>query len=359
MFLLLATAVFSLAPQTPQLVTDVQTRIRGTPLVVSLALTDWKDDEKLGAPLRKSLGDKVLFAGTLAPAGSLLTVIAERNDPPAGSKTWRDRLAPPGEKFDIGYAHGVDCSATLAPGVVQSDYHAYITTRTHVFDVHVSRVSDTEKPPFPRAEFERIVKSLHVLALRRGWSEDYPAELAPAMTVAAMLGVDSEQWQKGYRERHPGEWATEFATAEYLRFAKAAPDAQIAAYERALASITKVEKPDAKERFATAILYDGLSLAQYDAAKYAESIAPLEKGLALLEELGRKERSSLAYNLACANALTNHGPQALAALARAIEADPRLRENAAKDADFASVAGTAEFKKLITAPDDKAPARPR
>jgi tetratricopeptide (TPR) repeat protein len=231
--------------------------------------------------------------------------------------------------------------------MTMADYHAYFTTRTHVFDLHVSRMSEKDMEPLPRAEFERIVKSIRVLALRRGWTEDYPPQIAVPMTLASVMGVTNEPWAKKYMTEHADEWPAHFANAEYLRFAQAPTDAQITAYEKALALIAKAEKPDEKVRFTTAILYDGLSLALYDANKYADTIAPIEKSLAILEELKRKERAGLAYNLACSQALTKHAPEALAALKKAIDADPRYKESAAKDADFDFIKNDPAFQALI------------
>lgn len=354
---MLTALLFALTQQPADPVSDVQARIPKTPLVVSLQLREWKEDGEQLEILRKSFGDKVLFAGTFAPEGSILTVIAEPNPEQVSPQVWRERLAPSGKPFDVEFTPCVDASSELVPGMVQSDYHAYFATRTHVLDVHVSRLSDTAEGSLPRAEFERIVRSLRVLALRRGWAEDYPVEIAVPRTLAAVLGVTNDAWTKSYLVKHAEEWPANFANAEYLRFGKAALEAQIAAYEKALALITKVEKPDAKVRFATAMLYDGLSLAQYDAKRFADAIAPLQKGLAILEELKRTERGSLAYNLACTHALLQRKPQAIEALKKAIDTDPRFRESAAKDKDFDALKNDAAFKALIAKPAEGAPPR--
>jgi tetratricopeptide (TPR) repeat protein len=236
----------------------------------------------------------------------------------------------------------------------QSDYHAYFATRTHVLDVHVSRMTDGQES-FPREEFERIVRSVRVLLLRRGWKEDYPNEVAVPMTLASILGVDQKQWTESYFVKHAEEWPTNFANAEFLHYLKAPLERQLAAYDKALALIAKLEKPDAKVRFAAAMLHEGRGLALYDAKRYDDSIAPQAEGYKILSEIGRKERGALAYNLACSHALAKHREPALEFLKKAVEVDPRFRESAAKDADFATLAGDAEFKKLIAPP---APAPP-
>ncbi|MBM4109714.1 MAG: hypothetical protein FJ255_13055 [Phycisphaerae bacterium] len=352
---MLTALLLALAQQPADLVTEVQARIPKTPLVVSLDLREWKEDSEMLESYRKDLPDQVLFAGGFAPEGSILTVIVESNAEQVSPQIWRERLAPPGKHFDVGSTPCVDASSELLPGMANSDYHAYFATRTHLLHMHVSRLSDTDREPIPRAEFERIVRSLRVLALRRGWAEDYPSEIAVPMTVAAVLGVANDSWTKEYLVEHAEEWPANFANAEYLRFGNADLKTQIAAYEKALALIAKVEEPDAKTRFATAMLYDGLSLAQYDSKRFADSIRPLQKGLLILEELKRPERGSLAYNLACSHALSKQKPQAIKALKTAIDADPRLREHAAKDADFDSIRNDPAFKALIAKPGESAP----
>ncbi|HTF88186.1 MAG TPA: tetratricopeptide repeat protein [Planctomycetota bacterium] len=350
MFAALLLALVPQSPQSPQMVTDIQARIPKTFFVVSLALTDWK--EQAGDPM--GLGDKLVFAGTLAPAGSILTVIAELNEPQVSPKTWRERLAPPGKLFDVEFTPCVDSTSELAPGMVQSDYHAYFATRTHALDLHISRLGDKQEG-FPREEFERIVKSLRILLLRRGWAEDYPESIQVPMTMASILGVDQKQWKESYLPKHAEEWPAHFASAEFLHNLESPFEEQLAAYDKALALIAKVEQPDKKTRYATAILHEGRSFAFYDAKKFEDSIPPLQQSLAILTELGSKDRAGIAYNLACSQALTRHRDEALAALKQAIEVDPRYRQKAADDSDFASLAEDAEFKKLIAQPAPKTP----
>jgi len=96
-------------PPTAQLVTDIQARIPQSSCVVSLALTDWHEDHPKDHPL----GDKLLMAGTMAPDGSMLTLIVEPNVPPVSPQTWRQRLAPTGQPFDVGATPCADTSSEL------------------------------------------------------------------------------------------------------------------------------------------------------------------------------------------------------------------------------------------------------
>jgi hypothetical protein len=343
---MITSLLLAFALQSPQSVTDIQARIPQTPFVVSLELSGWKENPSPG----ELLGNKLLLAGTISPAGSVLTLLVEANQPPKSPQYWRDRFAVPGLPFDVDFTPCVDSTVELAQGLVQSDFHAYFATRKHVLDLHISRMSEKQEA-FPRAEFERIVKSLRVLLLRRGWAEDYPDSIGAPMTFASVLGVDQKGWKEGYLARHAEEWSAQFANAEFLHYSNAPFEEQLAAYDKALALITKLENPDPKTRFALAMLHDGRSLAFYDASRFADSIAPIEMSLAILTELNRKQEcAGLAYNLACSHALTEHRAPALAALKQAIELDPRYREHAAQDSDFASLANEAEFKKLLEPP---------
>lgn len=328
--------------QSPQSVTDIQARIPKTFCVVSVALADWREDHPKDHPL----GDKLLMSGTTAPDRAMLTLIVEPNNPPVSPQTWRQRLAPKGQLFDVGASACVDTSSEPVPGMKTSDYHAFFATRTHALDLHVSGTPGAA--PFPRAEFERIVKSLRVLLLRRGWAEDYPEALAAPMTIAAVLGVDQREW-RDHLERHSGDWAAHFANAEHLHAVAAPLDQQLAAYDKALGLTAKIAKPDPKTRFAIAMLHEGKSLALYDAKRFADTIAPLEQACAILQELKHAERGGPAYNLACSHALCKHEGPALDALTKAIEAAPRYRETAKQDSDFAALAKSAAFQTLVAA----------
>src|SRR5262245_25093863 len=89
----------ALAVQDPQSPTDIQARISDSYFVVSLELRGWKEESN---DMLKELGKKLLFAGSMAPEGAMLTVIVEPNDPPVSPQTWRQRFAPGGKPFDIG-----------------------------------------------------------------------------------------------------------------------------------------------------------------------------------------------------------------------------------------------------------------
>src|SRR5262249_449253 len=158
---------------------------------------------------------------------------------------------------------------------VNSDLHAYVAAAGYCFDLHVSRIGKSADAAFPRSEFERIVNSMQVLLLRRGWAENYPRELGVEMMLAAISGPQRKPWKEKYLPEQADDWSAPFVEAEYLRFEKAPPDEPIAEYRKTLDLVGKIERPDEKVRFATAIACDGLSLSLYDAKSYADAIAPL------------------------------------------------------------------------------------
>jgi hypothetical protein len=343
---MLLTLLACLGLQTPATFTQIQARVPKTNWVVVLLLKGWKEASDPD-PLRQALPEKLVFSGTMDPPGTVLTLIAEPNPQALAPGAWRKRYEVPGEVFDIGLSACVDASVQPGNAPAFSDFHAYSCAAGYCFDLHVSRVSPNSKLALPRAEFERIVQTTRVLLLRRGWAEDYPSEVSYQMTLAALAGPGRPGWEEKYLPKHAGEWTAQFVEAEFLRYDKAPVEQQIAGYQKSLELLAKLENPGPKERFAWAIACDGLSLALYDAKRFADSIAPLEKGCALLTELQRTERAALSYNLACSQALLKHDPQALAALGKAIEVDPRFRDDAAKDEDFALLRVSPEFQKLL------------
>ncbi len=349
---MLLALVLALLPQVPVPFSDIQARVPHTSWVVSLNLSGWKEADESN-PLRKTLGDKLVFCGTLQPAGTTLTLIAEANTELISPTSWRKRLAPPGESFECQLAACVDATVKKTGGPEFDDFHAYVCAAGWCFDLHVSRAVGDPKNALTRGEFERIVKTMRFLFLRRGWAEYYPDEFAYDMTLAALSGPGRRGWKENVLPKRGEDWIAQLVEAELTRADKAAPEVQIALYRHALELIAKLEKPGPKERYAWAIACDGLSLALGEAKQLAEAVPVLERGYALLEELGRKERAALAYNLACAQALLKHENEALAALERAIGADEFFRAAAAKDEDFAALRSLPAFQKLVAKPEPK------
>jgi tetratricopeptide (TPR) repeat protein len=88
------------------------------------------------------------------------------------------------------------------------------------------------------------------------------------------------------------------------------------------------------------------------------SAAPLAKegrfdeAIALMQRdaEAHPDHPALLYNLACYEALADRRDDAVAHLARAIELNPRFREFAEKDEDFASLRGDPRFSEALSRP---------
>jgi tetratricopeptide (TPR) repeat protein len=88
------------------------------------------------------------------------------------------------------------------------------------------------------------------------------------------------------------------------------------------------------------------------------SAAPLAKegrfdeAIALMQRdaEAHPDHPALLYNLACYEALADRRDDALAHLARAIELNPRFREYAESDEDFASLQGDPRFSEALSRP---------
>lgn len=350
---LLACAVL----QAPLPVQEIQARVPHSRWTVLVGLAGWKDVPEAD-PLRKSLGERLVLAGGAAPEGCVVTLVAEPNPQKISPVAWRKRFGLAGTEFECSLAACVDASQRAPGAPALSDYHAFTCAAEWCFDLHVSRVATGPDgaEPLARAEFERIVKSQRFLLLRRGWAEDYPAEVGKQMTLAALAGPGRAPWKENVLGKRADDWVVHFVEAELLHEEHAPVEAQLAEYSRALELVQKLEKPGPREVFATAIACDGYALALHDAGRHAESIAPLERGCSLLTTLGRKERGALSYNLACAQARSGQGEAALRSLGLAIAVEARFREAAARDEDLASLRGTPQFQKLLDASEAK-PAR--
>jgi tetratricopeptide (TPR) repeat protein len=74
-----------------------------------------------------------------------------------------------------------------------------------------------------------------------------------------------------------------------------------------------------------------------------------EGGIAFLEECLRRDPGypGTLYNLACAESLAGRADDALEHLRAAIEGEPKLRENAREDQDFAPLRDDPRFRELV------------
>ncbi|HEX6702524.1 MAG TPA: tetratricopeptide repeat protein [Gaiellaceae bacterium] len=88
--------------------------------------------------------------------------------------------------------------------------------------------------------------------------------------------------------------------------------------------------------------YSDPAFKHYRAGRYSEAAQTLREGLAEFPD-----SAGLRYNLACFSALAGDRETALAELAEAIRREPRFRESARSDDDFASLRDDPGFNELL------------
>lgn len=92
---------------------------------------------------------------------------------------------------------------------------------------------------------------------------------------------------------------------------------------------------------------DGLGLAIYVGGDPERSLPVLEKAKQFAAERGMPERSRTSYNLACALSRLERFDAALAELREAIRLDPKWKESARTDPDFARARERKDFQELL------------
>jgi hypothetical protein len=93
---------------------------------------------------------------------------------------------------------------------------------------------------------------------------------------------------------------------------------------------------------------DGLGTAFWGLKKYDDAIRELTLAAKVAADLKRPEdQGHCLYNLACSQALSGKGDEALATLKQSLALDPKQKEHASKDDDFASIRARPEFQTLV------------
>ena len=82
-----------------------------------------------------------------------------------------------------------------------------------------------------------------------------------------------------------------------------------------------------------------------DAGKFDEAIALMQRDAEV-----HRDHPALLYNLACYEALADRRDDALEHLARAVELNPRFREFAESDSDFAGLRDDPRFSDVVSRP---------
>jgi tetratricopeptide (TPR) repeat protein len=152
-----------------------------------------------------------------------------------------------------------------------------------------------------------------------------------------------------FAAEHEKELATvsfaAFLEGELATTAKEWPRAE-KAYSRALALDATSDTFDHDGLYWAA--KDGHGYALYGQKKYEDAARELREAAKIAADLKRPEdQGHCLYNVACCLALSKRGDEAIATLKESIALQPKGREDAAKDEDFASIATRPEFQALL------------
>jgi hypothetical protein len=360
---LLLGALLQAAPQAPEApakappVGEVHAALPESALYVSLVAPGFVESPELGTSLAQQYGNRALIYGRFD--GASLTVTFEPDEPRRTSAQWRD-LVGDGERFEV---DGVACRRTVqslgeAGAVVRFD--AYPVAAGSVFDVHASSsaAAGQSEAPLTRERFEALVRSIRIQYVRRGKPSDLPQPVREAMDRALRAwpkwrDVLQAEEQRAAARVEAGEpdvdaaFARLFALGQLARFEGAPAAELIVSHEACVRAFDSLREPERAERFAGALALETLGLSRALLGNVAESVAPLERALALATELGHEARAGMAYNLACSHARLGAADPALRHLEIAIAADARYRLLAADDVDFASLASNEHFRTLV------------
>ena len=93
---------------------------------------------------------------------------------------------------------------------------------------------------------------------------------------------------------------------------------------------------------------DGLGTAYWGLKKYDDAIRVLTLAAKEAADLKRpKDQGHCLYNLACSQALSGKGDDAIATLKQSLALDPSQKKHAGEDEDFASIRTRPEFQSLV------------
>ncbi|MDP6539520.1 MAG: hypothetical protein QF903_07660 [Planctomycetota bacterium] len=328
---------------------EVEARVRATYLVVSLELEGFEEDRELARRAEAGLGDRAVLFGTFLGGRASLAIIAEPSpDPTATSASWRSRLCEHEEGFfTVGSFSCQETRETIG-GEEQVEFRAFPLAAGYCFDVRVRWASE-ERERLSREAFVELIDTFRVALLRRGWRSDYPAAVLARMNEAASRGPAARDWLRARAAAVPDDYTAPFVLAEILETSGGGFEPTRTAYEHALSSLAALEAPTPAERFATAVGEDGLGLTLAKAGRLTEALEHYRGGYEIALELGHVVRAPLAYNLACAAALSGERAIALDFLERAARLVPRYRAMAQSDADFVSLRADSEFRRIVSA----------
>ena len=197
----------------------------------------------------------------------------------------------------------------------------------------------------PAAEWykERLRKKFRVPALRAR------PELLPLgrTLVAAFRARDADNGLKSLEENAKAAHGWAFAQYFLGEFAVKKQDWPKAerGYRRAIELHEALEDPLPEGLYWASL--DGLGMALLYQRELDDAVVALARAKELSTRQGLRQGAKSAYNLACACALLERWPDALAALKDAIAGHPAYRASARTDEDLAAARERKEFQELL------------
>jgi tetratricopeptide (TPR) repeat protein len=324
-----------------------------TGAAVRLELPEFASDDVVLASLRRRHADRAIAQGRLRGDGTIMVISAYGEMKP--STEWRKslmvgRLAGLGQ-FEVAHIACTESEKELEPPYSNLSWHAFPSFADTAFDISLGTLSKAGVSPISRADFEHIVGSARYAIVRLGkWDEMPLAVMEHMHTGLARVENDGATFLAGLSKASLEEWALALAAGEIGVRTKMPAAERRELYERALASLGKIEKPGAGDVFATMTAYSGLGIALRDEEKRDEALAAIEKARKLADAKSKPAIAALEYDTATVYALKLDAASAIEHLRLAIAADPDRAVFAVRDPSFSGIGANPELRKLVNPP---------
>ncbi|MDZ4773522.1 MAG: hypothetical protein SGI72_10350 [Planctomycetota bacterium] len=324
-----------------------------TGAAVRLELPDFESDDVVITSLRRRYADRAIAQGKLRGDGTIMVVSAYGEVKPSGE--WRKslmtgKLAGLGQ-FDVGTTACTEATRDLEAPYVNLSWHAFPTFADTAFDIAIGTLAKDGVSPISRADFEQMIKSARYAVIRLGTFDDMPAPVLEHMHTALMRAEnDSAAFLAGMSKATTDDWACALAAAEIGVRTKMPAAERRELYERALAGLVKIEKPDAGASFAQETAYSGLAIALRDEGKLDEALAAWTKAQNSPRAKAKIATAALEYDAATIHALKMDAVAAIEHMKLAIAADSNRRVIAQRDNSFSGIGGNPELRKLVATP---------
>lgn len=332
---------------------DFVLRISTTGASLKLALPPLEVDEAVTKSLKRRYGDRGLLQARLRGGEGNLNVVAAYGDVRPSAK-WRETLM--GSKivglgqFSIGDVACTEGSRDLEPPYVDWSWHAFFTMGDTCFDATFQSLANGGQLPFPRAEFEKIVRGARYAYVRLGDWAEMPLPVLDRMHEALAAPADGVARLVELASSAPDGWACALAAAEIGLATGTAPQARRELAEKALAGLPKAGAGTKVEEFARFTAESALALALRDDGKLDEALAALDALEARAAGVGSRALVATQYDRATVFGKKGDAKNAVAVLKGVIEREPDRRSFATHEPCFQPIAQDKALLALLRAP---------